>query len=127
MRLTPRSHRGTARNFNPDAAGAGKICIAEVEEVVEAGTFDAADIHLPGIYVDRIIVNPNPEKRIEVRSLLSLSLSLSLFLWVYPYRSHFFACTLPPCSTRTQTQIHECTHAAPDHEEEERLLWRQAP
>mgnify|MGYP001061477442 FL=1 len=57
--------KGTARNFNPDAAGAGKICIAEVEEIVEAGTFRAEDIHLPGIFVDRIIVNPNPEKRIE--------------------------------------------------------------
>ena len=72
--------RGTARNFNPDAAGAGKICIAEVEEIVEAGTFRAEDIHLPGIFVDRIIVNPNPEKRIEVlaaHALTSIVLSLS--------------------------------------------------
>lgn len=55
----------TARNFNPDCAMAGKITVAEVEEVVEMGELDADDIHLPGIFVQRLIVNSRPEKRIE--------------------------------------------------------------
>ncbi len=61
--------RKTARNFNPAAAMAGKICVAEVEELVEIGTLDPDHVHLPGIYVDRIVVNPNPEKRIENRTV----------------------------------------------------------
>lgn len=55
----------TARNFNPDVATAGKITIVEVEELVETGTLDPDQIHLPGIYVHRIVVNNAPEKRIE--------------------------------------------------------------
>ena len=55
----------TARNFNPDVATAGKITIVEVEELVETGELDPDQIHLPGIYVHRIVVNANPEKRIE--------------------------------------------------------------
>lgn len=55
----------TARNFNPDCATAGKLCIVEVEELVETGTLDPDQIHLPGIYVHRIVVNKTPEKRIE--------------------------------------------------------------
>jgi len=61
--------RLTARNFNPAAAMAGKICIVEVEHVVEIGELLPDDIHLPGIYVHRIVHNPNPEKRIEKRTL----------------------------------------------------------
>jgi len=61
--------RKTARNFNPACAMAGKVCIAEVEEVVETGALDPDHIHLPGIYVDRIVCNPNPEKRIENRTV----------------------------------------------------------
>jgi len=60
--------RKTARNFNPACAMAGKVCIAEVEELVETGALDPDHIHLPGIYVQRIIVNPAPEKRIEQRT-----------------------------------------------------------
>ncbi len=59
----------TARNFNPLAAMAGKICIAEVEEIVETGAIDPDDVHLPGIFVHRIVHNPTPEKRIEKRTL----------------------------------------------------------
>ena len=59
----------TARNFNPAAAKAGRVCVAEVEEVVEIGELAADDIHLPGIYVQRLVLNRNPEKRIEVRTL----------------------------------------------------------
>ncbi len=55
----------TARNFNPAAATAGKICIVEVERIVATGELAPDDIHLPGIYVHRIVVNANPEKRIE--------------------------------------------------------------
>ncbi len=55
----------TARNFNPDVATAGKITIVEVEQLVETGELDPDQIHLPGIYVHRIVVNANPEKRIE--------------------------------------------------------------
>jgi 3-oxoacid CoA-transferase subunit A len=61
--------RLTARNFNPAAAMAGKLCIVEVEHIVETGELLPDDIHLPGIYVHRIVVNPNPEKRIEKRTI----------------------------------------------------------
>ena len=57
--------RKTARNFNPDMATAGKVTIAEVEEIVEAGSFDPDCIHTPGIYVDRIVRATINEKRIE--------------------------------------------------------------
>ena len=55
----------TARNFNPAAATAGKICVVEVERIVATGELAPDDIHLPGIYVHRIVHNPTPEKRIE--------------------------------------------------------------
>ncbi len=58
----------TARNFNPAAAMAGKICVVEVERIVPTGDIDPDDVHLPGIYVQRIVVNPTPEKRIEKRT-----------------------------------------------------------
>ena len=61
--------RKTARNFNPDCAMAGKITIAEVEQLVEIGELEADDIHLPGIYIDRIVLNSNPEKHIEHMTL----------------------------------------------------------
>ncbi|QSX79666.1 CoA transferase subunit A [Agrilutibacter solisilvae] len=61
--------RKTARNFNPACAMAGKVCVAEVEEVVEVGQIDPDHVHLPGIYVDRIVHNPTPEKRIEQRTV----------------------------------------------------------
>lgn len=57
--------RKTARNFNPECAMAGKFTVVEVEHVVEIGELDPDDIHLPGIYVNRIILNAAPEKRIE--------------------------------------------------------------
>ena len=60
--------RKTARNFNPNVAMAGKITIVEVEEIVDIGSLDPDQIHLPGIYVHRIVVNANPEKRIEQRT-----------------------------------------------------------
>ncbi len=59
--------RKTARNFNPPAATAGKICVAEVEEIVPLGSLDPDLIHLPGIYVHRLIEGPH-EKRIENRT-----------------------------------------------------------
>ena len=61
----------TARNFNPLAAMAGKVCVVEVDELVETGELDPDQIHLPGIYVQRIIHNPNAEKRIEKRTVRS--------------------------------------------------------
>lgn len=61
--------RGTARNFNPECATAGKICIAEVEEIVEAGRLDPNEIHLSGIYVDRLVHGPSYEKRIEKKTI----------------------------------------------------------
>ncbi|PNP98879.1 CoA transferase subunit A [Moraxella sp. RCAD0137] len=61
--------RKTARNFNPDVATAGKITVVEVEELVETGEIDPDSVHLPGIYVHRIVVNNNPEKRIEQRTI----------------------------------------------------------
>ena len=59
--------RKTARNFNPMAATAGRICIAEVEELVEVGEIDPDHVHLPGIYVHRLVVAPR-QKRIEQRT-----------------------------------------------------------
>ena len=61
--------RLTARNFNPAAAMAGKVCVVEVEQVVEVGALQPDEIHLPGIYVHRIVHNPHPEKRIEKRTI----------------------------------------------------------
>ena len=65
--------RRTARNFNPACAMAGKVTIVEVEELVETGDIDPDDVHLAGIYVHRIVVNANPEKRIEKRTLTEKS------------------------------------------------------
>ncbi|HLU15851.1 MAG TPA: CoA transferase subunit A [Burkholderiaceae bacterium] len=61
--------RKTARNFNPNVAMAGKITVVEVEEIVDTGDLDPDHIHLPGIFVHRIVLNANPEKRIEVRTI----------------------------------------------------------
>ncbi|MFV8325620.1 CoA transferase subunit A [Flavobacterium sp. ZS1P14] len=60
--------KGTARNFNPCMAGAAKITVAEVEELVEAGTLDPNQIHIPGIFVQRIFQGEQYEKRIEQRT-----------------------------------------------------------
>jgi 3-oxoacid CoA-transferase subunit A len=61
-------YRMTARNFNPMMATAGKVCVAEVEEIVETGTLDPDNIHTPGIFVDRIVEGVH-EKRIEQRTV----------------------------------------------------------
>jgi 3-oxoacid CoA-transferase subunit A len=61
--------RRTARNFNPAVAMAGKTTVVEVEHLVEVGEIDPDAVHLPGIYVDRIVVNAHPEKRIEKRTI----------------------------------------------------------
>ncbi|WP_332856453.1 CoA transferase subunit A [Duganella sp. S19_KUP01_CR8] len=61
--------RKTARNFNPNAAMAGKITIVEVEQLVEIGEIDPDAVHLPSIFVHRIVVNATPEKRIEQRTV----------------------------------------------------------
>jgi len=61
--------RRTARNFNPAAAMAGQITVVEVEHLVDVGDIDPDDVHLPGIYVHRIVVNAHPEKRIEKRTI----------------------------------------------------------
>ena len=62
-------YRKTARNFNPNVAMAGKITIAEVEQIVETGSFDPDHVHTPGIFVHRIVLNATPEKRIEQRTV----------------------------------------------------------
>ena len=61
--------KGTARNFNPNMCGAAKITIAEVEELVEAGTLEPNQIHIPGIFVQRIFQGEKYEKRIEQRTV----------------------------------------------------------
>lgn len=61
--------KGTTRNFSPMMAAAGKICIAEVEELVESGELDPNAIHVPGIYVQRIFKGKNYEKRIEQKTI----------------------------------------------------------
>ncbi len=65
--------RLTARNFNPAVAMAGKLTIVEVEELVPTGAIAPDDVHLPGIYVHRIVVNATPEKRIEKRTITEKS------------------------------------------------------
>jgi 3-oxoacid CoA-transferase subunit A len=62
-------YRKTARNFNPNVAMAGKLTIVEVEEMVGLGDLDPDMVHTPGIFVHRIVVNANPEKRIEQRTV----------------------------------------------------------
>lgn len=62
-------YRKTARNFNPNVAMAGKFTIVEVEVLVETGEIDPDDVHTPGIFVHRIVVNATPEKRIEQRTV----------------------------------------------------------
>ena len=61
--------RKTARNFNPNVAMAGRITVVEVEKIVETGELDPDQIHLPGIFVHRIVLNTTPEKRIEQRTV----------------------------------------------------------
>jgi 3-oxoacid CoA-transferase subunit A len=61
--------RKTARNFNPNMATAGRITVAEVEEIVEPGSLDPDAIHTPGIYVDRVALSTINEKRIEKRTV----------------------------------------------------------
>ena len=61
--------RRTARNFNPMMAQAGKVTIAEVEEIVPAGTLDPDQIHTPGIFVQRVVCGAEYEKRIEQRTV----------------------------------------------------------
>jgi 3-oxoacid CoA-transferase subunit A len=61
-------YRRTARNFNPNAAACGKITVAEAEIIVEPGELDPDEVHTPGIYVQRLVHVPDPEKRIEKRT-----------------------------------------------------------
>ncbi|WP_119153636.1 CoA transferase subunit A [Caldimonas tepidiphila] len=61
--------RKTARNFNPNVAMAGRVTVVEVEKIVETGELDPDQIHLPGIFVHRIVLNATPEKRIEQRTV----------------------------------------------------------
>lgn len=75
----------TARNFNPDAATAGKICIAEVEELVEDGEIKPDEIHLPGVYVHRIIKGEKYEKRIEKLTTSDQQKSVNKSQEVFPY------------------------------------------
>jgi 3-oxoacid CoA-transferase subunit A len=58
-------YRESAANFNPECAGAGRITIAEVEHLVEPGEIDPATVHTPGVFVQRVVHVPNPQKRIE--------------------------------------------------------------
>jgi 3-oxoacid CoA-transferase subunit A len=68
-------HR-TARNFNPNVAMAGKITVAEVEIIVKTGEIDPDDIHTPGIFVHRVVLNATPEKRIEQRTVRAATASV---------------------------------------------------
>ncbi len=62
-------YRRTARNFNPMCAMAGKVTVAEVEQIVEIGELDPDEIHTPGIFLQRLVLNAHPEKRIEQRTV----------------------------------------------------------
>ncbi|MFE7406013.1 CoA transferase subunit A [Isoptericola sp. NPDC057559] len=69
-------HR-SARNFSPLAAMAGRVCVAQVEELVEPGEIDPDDVHLPGVYVHRVVHVPGGEKRIEKRTTTPTSTATS--------------------------------------------------
>jgi 3-oxoacid CoA-transferase subunit A len=62
-------YRKTARNFNPMAATAGRVCVVEAEQIVKVGEIDPDHVHTPSIFVHRLVHNPHPEKRIEQRTL----------------------------------------------------------
>ena len=62
-------YRKTARNFNPLVATCGEVTVAEVEELVEVGDLDPDEIHTPGIFVQRVVLNAHPEKRVEQRTV----------------------------------------------------------
>ena len=62
-------YRKTARNFNPMVATCGRVTVAEVEEIVEVGQIDPDDVDTPGIFVQRVVLNATPEKRIEQRTV----------------------------------------------------------
>jgi 3-oxoacid CoA-transferase subunit A len=62
-------YRKTARNFNPVVAMCGKLTIAEVEEIVPTGSLDPDQVHTPGIFVQRLVLNANPDKKIEQRTV----------------------------------------------------------
>jgi 3-oxoacid CoA-transferase subunit A len=62
-------YRKTARNFNPVVAMCGKVTVVEVEQIVDNGALEADNVHTPGIFVQRIVLNPKPEKRIEQRTV----------------------------------------------------------
>lgn len=62
-------YRKTARNFNPVVAQSGKVTVAEVEQLVEVGELDPDEVHTPGIFVQRLVLNPHPEKRVEQRTV----------------------------------------------------------
>ena len=64
-------YRKAARNFNPLVAACGRVTVAEVEEIVEVGALDPDSVHTPGIYVQRLVLNPAPEKRVEQRTVRS--------------------------------------------------------
>jgi len=64
-------YRESAANFNPECAGAGRITIAEVEHLVEPGEIDPATVHTPGVFVQRVVHVPNPQKRIEKETVRS--------------------------------------------------------
>ena len=66
-------YRKTARNFNPMAATSGKVTVVEVEEIVAVGEIDPDQVHTPGIYVDRMVHCPHPQKRLEQRITRSRS------------------------------------------------------
>ena len=61
--------RKTARNFNQPMATAGRVCVAEVERIVPTGSLDPDQIHLPGVFVQRLLLNPAPTKHIEFRTV----------------------------------------------------------
>jgi 3-oxoacid CoA-transferase subunit A len=64
-------YRESAANFNPECAGAGRITIAEVEHLVEPGDIDPATVHTPGVFVQRVVHVPDPQKRIEKETVRS--------------------------------------------------------
>uniref|UniRef100_A0A673N6Y6 Succinyl-CoA:3-ketoacid coenzyme A transferase 1, mitochondrial-like n=1 Tax=Sinocyclocheilus rhinocerous TaxID=307959 RepID=A0A673N6Y6_9TELE len=72
--------RKTTRNFNQPMCKAAKVTIVEVEEIVDIGSFGPEDIHIPSIYVDRVVQGASYEKRIEVKKSSNLELFISLFL-----------------------------------------------
>lgn len=124
--------RKSARNFNPVMCKAAKVSIVEVEEIVEVGQFDPDQVHLPGIFVDRIVKGPSFEKRIEVRVsiyILVAESALSLcriIMYIQLCRFLLFEFYFPARQRRSTKQSVKPKKVTPASKARDRIIRRAA-